>query len=78
MEKTGYIEIKIKGLKGNLELSPDNYDIREVIGILEQAERCYSELMTTLEKAGSQKVTTAEVTRLVDMTESGGYDSCHG
>ncbi len=38
MEKTGYIEIKIKGLKGNLELTPDNYDIREVIGILEQAE----------------------------------------
>ena len=38
MEKTGYIEIRIKGLKGNLELTPDNYDIREVAGILEQAE----------------------------------------
>lgn len=38
MEKTGYIEIKIKGLKGNLELTPDNYDIREVISVLEQTE----------------------------------------
>lgn len=38
MEKTGYIEIRIKGLKGNLELTPDNYDIREVIGVLEQTE----------------------------------------
>jgi hypothetical protein len=38
VEKTGYIEIRIKGCKGNLELTPDNYDIREVIGILEQTE----------------------------------------
>lgn len=38
MEKTGYIEIKIKGSKGNLELAPDNYDIREIIAILENAE----------------------------------------
>jgi hypothetical protein len=38
VEKTGYIEIKIDGSKGNLELSPDNYDIREIIAILENAE----------------------------------------
>lgn len=38
MEKLGYIEIKITGSKGNLELSPDNYDIREVISMLENAE----------------------------------------
>ncbi len=38
MEKTGFIEIKISGSKGNLELSPDNYDIREIISILENAE----------------------------------------
>ncbi|MEJ0055510.1 MAG: hypothetical protein WDN75_07560 [Bacteroidota bacterium] len=38
MEKTGYIEIKIKGSKGNLELTPDNYDIREIISMLENAE----------------------------------------
>ena len=38
MEKIGYIEIKITGSKGNLELSPDNYDIREVIAILQNAE----------------------------------------
>lgn len=38
MEKTGYIEIRITGSKGNLELSPDNYDIREIISILENAE----------------------------------------
>lgn len=39
VDKVGYIEIKIKGFKGNLELSPDNYDIREVISILENAEK---------------------------------------
>jgi len=38
MEKTGYIEIRIEGSIGNLELSPDNYDIREIIFILENAE----------------------------------------
>lgn len=38
MEKTGYIEINISGSKGNLELSPENYDIREIISVLENAE----------------------------------------
>ena len=38
MDKIGYIEIKITGNKGNLELSPDNYDIREIREMLEQAE----------------------------------------
>ncbi len=38
MEKIGYIEIRITGSKGNIELSPDNYDIREIINILENAE----------------------------------------
>jgi hypothetical protein len=39
VEKIGFIEILIKGSKGNLELSPDNYDIREIIAILETAEK---------------------------------------
>ncbi len=38
MEKTGYIEIRISGTKGNMELTPDNYDIREVREMLEYAE----------------------------------------
>lgn len=38
MEKIGFIEIKITGSKGNLDLTPDNYDIREIIPILENAE----------------------------------------
>lgn len=38
MEKIGFIEIHIIGFKGNIELSPDNYDIREIITILENAE----------------------------------------
>lgn len=38
MNKIGHIEIQITGSKGNLELSPDNYDIREIISILENAE----------------------------------------
>ncbi len=38
MDKTGYIQIRISGSKGNFDLSPDNYDIKEIISILENAE----------------------------------------
>ena len=38
MEKIGFIEINISGTKGNIALTPDNYDIREIISILENAE----------------------------------------
>jgi hypothetical protein len=38
VEKIGFIQIRIRGSKGNLELSPENYDIREIISILENAE----------------------------------------
>jgi hypothetical protein len=38
MDKTGYIEIRITGSIGNLELSPDSFDIQEIISILENAE----------------------------------------
>jgi len=38
MDKIGYIEISIQGFRGNFDLSPDNYDIREIISILENAE----------------------------------------
>jgi len=38
VEKIGFIEIIITGSKGNLDLTPDNYDIREIIAILENAE----------------------------------------
>lgn len=38
MENIGHIEIVISGTKGNIPLSPDNYDISDVIAILENAE----------------------------------------
>jgi len=38
MDKTGFIEIRISGSKGNIELSPDNYDIRDIISLLENVE----------------------------------------
>ncbi|MBK9292122.1 MAG: hypothetical protein IPM52_10930 [Bacteroidetes bacterium] len=38
MEKIGFIEISITGSQGNLDLSPDIYDIRDIISILENAE----------------------------------------
>ena len=38
MEKTGQIEIVVKGQKGNLELTPNNYDIRDIIEVLQNAE----------------------------------------
>lgn len=38
MERTGYIEIKVLGKKGNLDLTPENYDIKDIISVLEHAE----------------------------------------
>lgn len=38
MDNLGHIEIRISGSKGNLDLTPDNYDIRELISLLENAE----------------------------------------
>lgn len=38
MEKKGHIEIKISGKKGNLDLTPDNYDIKEIMSVVEQIE----------------------------------------
>ena len=38
MDNIGYIEISITGSKGNLDLTPEIYDIREIITILENAE----------------------------------------
>ncbi len=39
METIGNIEIRITGSKGNLELKPATYDIKEIATILEQAEQ---------------------------------------
>ena len=39
MENKGYIEIKISGFKGNLKLTPETYDIRELTELIEQVER---------------------------------------
>lgn len=38
LENQGYIEIRIVGKTGNLELSPDNYDIKDIISVLQTAE----------------------------------------
>ena len=38
MNSIGHIEIRIDGKKGNLPITPDNYDIRELITVLQQAE----------------------------------------
>lgn len=38
MEKKGHIEIRIAGKKGNLDLSPDNFDIKDIISVLEQVD----------------------------------------
>ncbi|MCX6151222.1 MAG: hypothetical protein NTX22_11900 [Ignavibacteriales bacterium] len=39
MENIGYIEIRISGFKGNIEITPDTYDIRELIEVVEQTEK---------------------------------------
>lgn len=38
MDKFGKIEIRITGNKGNLDLSPENYDIKEISAILQNIE----------------------------------------
>lgn len=38
MEKIGQIEIRVSGKVGNVEISPDNFDIKEIIAILENVE----------------------------------------
>ncbi len=38
VEKIGQIQIKIKGRKGNFDLNPDNYDIRDVVEMLRNVE----------------------------------------
>jgi len=38
MNKIGYIEIKVSGSKENLNLTPNNHDIREIIAILQNAK----------------------------------------
>ena len=39
METIGNIEIRFTGTKGNLELKPETYDIKDIATILEQAEQ---------------------------------------
>ena len=38
MEKIGSIEIRVIGEKGKLQLSPENYDIKEIASILQDIE----------------------------------------
>lgn len=38
MEQRGTIEIRISGSKGNLELSPDHYDIKEIVQLFDAVE----------------------------------------
>ncbi len=38
MEKFGNIEIRVQGNKGNLILSPDSYDVKEIIAMLQNIE----------------------------------------
>jgi len=38
VEKKAYIEIRVKGRTGNIDISPDNFDIREIMSVIEQVE----------------------------------------
>lgn len=38
MERLGHIEIKVVGRKGNLELTPESYDIKDIVSVLEHVE----------------------------------------
>ena len=38
MEKIGSIEIRVSGTKGKIDLSPNNYDVKEIISMLQNVE----------------------------------------
>jgi len=38
MNKTGHLEIIVRGSRGNLEITPDNYDIKNIVDILQNVE----------------------------------------
>lgn len=38
VDKVGYIEIRVIGKRGNLDISPENYDIKDIIAVLQNAE----------------------------------------
>lgn len=38
LDKIGYIEIRVVGKRGNIEISPENYDIKDIIAVLQNAE----------------------------------------
>jgi hypothetical protein len=38
MNKIGQIEIVVKGFRGNIEIIPDNYDIKDIVDILQNVE----------------------------------------
>jgi hypothetical protein len=39
MENIGHIEIRVSGFSGNMKLNPDNFDIKELMTLIEQAEK---------------------------------------
>ena len=38
MEKKAHIEIRVSGRKGNLDINPDTFDIKEIMSVLEQVK----------------------------------------
>lgn len=44
MDNIGFIEIEVKGLQGDFDLSPGNYDIHELMGLLQNAENLLAPL----------------------------------
>ena len=38
MNKIGQIEIVVKGFRGNIEITPDSYDIKDIVDILQNVE----------------------------------------
>ncbi|MBU3679937.1 MAG: hypothetical protein FGM32_10085 [Candidatus Kapabacteria bacterium] len=57
MKTTGYIEIRISGFKGNLELTPENYDVKELGILLKDAE----DLLFPSESRGDRPIVSYNV-----------------
>ncbi len=68
VEKTGQIQIKIIGRKGNFDLNPDNYDIREVIEMLQHVEHLLFPNTRKDRPIISLKITEGSVNHIIQTT----------
>ena len=65
VERIGHLEIRVIGKQGELDLSPDNYDIRDVLSILENADKLLFPALKKERPLISYKIETGSVRHIL-------------